>query len=164
MNTQSLNSLFDYHIWANNQVWGCLDSVGAEQFTEDVDYSHGSIQNQLFHLFQTDAYILTMFNKSVPDGNTQKEDYLDATVLRNQWDVVESAMKDALAELTDEQLHGMTPLPKMDGTFVDVPLWEALVSIVNHGTNHRAQILMQLHKLGGKTVEQGFYFYMLKDR
>ncbi len=164
MNAQSINKLFDYHIWADNQVWGCLDSVSAEQFTEDVDYSHGSLQSQLFHLMHTDAYVLQMFDKPVPEGSMKKEDYTDAASLRTYWDAIEAAMKVALSELTDEQLQGTTQLPKMDGTLVDVPLWEALTSLINHGTNHRAQVLMQLHKLGGKTIEQGLYFYILKDK
>lgn len=164
MNTQSINKLFDYHIWADNQVWSCLDSISAEQFTEDVDYSHGSLQSQLFHLMQTDVYVFQMLDKPVPEGGMKKEEYTDAASLRTYWNAVEAGMKGVLAELSDEQLQGMTPLPKMDGTFVDVPLWEALASIINHGTNHRAQILMQLHKLGGKTVEQGLYFYMLEDK
>lgn len=162
MNKQSIITLFEYHIWANHQVWECLDSITAEQFTEDVDYSHGSLQSQFFHLMQSDNYVPYMLEKPPVGGEVKKEDFLEMANMRSHWDNVESGMMAVLAETDDEKLAGMTPLPAGDSTSVDVPMWEALLSIVNHGTNHRAQILMQLHKLGGKTVEQGLYFYMLQ--
>jgi len=162
MDKQSISSLFDYHIWANHQVWDCLDSINAEQFTESVAYSHGSLQSQFFHVMQSDNYVPFMLEKPIPGGEMKKEDFLDSGVMRTQWDVVEAGIKEALADTNDEQIQGSTSLPAGDGTSVEVPMWEALLSIINHGTNHRAQILMQLDKLGGKTVEQGLYFYMLQ--
>lgn len=162
MNTQSLISLFNYHFWANHQVWNCLESVSAEQFTEDVAYSLGSLQSQFFHLMLTDAYPLQMLGKPVPGGKMRKEDFLDKAAMQARWSEVETAVQEAMSEWTDEQLQAPFPMPRPDGTTVDASLWEVLMTLVNHGTNHRAQILMQLHKLGAPTVEQGLYYYILE--
>jgi uncharacterized damage-inducible protein DinB len=32
--------------------------------------------------------------------------------------------------------------------------------VINHGTDHRAQILAMLNQLGGETVEQDLIFYL----
>lgn len=163
MDAKSLTRLYEYHIWANHQVWDCLQSITAEQFTEDAEYSHGSLQNQFFHLLGTDAYVITMLNLPNDDGQLNKEDYMEMAPMRAKWDEIEAQIKAGLANVADESLQVMVPMPTGDGSHVDVPLWEAHASIINHGTNHRAQILMQLHKLGGKTVEQGLYFFMLQQ-
>lgn len=164
MNAQSLTSLFNYHFWANHRVWDCLEGASPEQFTEDVAYSHGSLQSQFFHLMQTDAFPLQMVGKPVPGGKMQKEDFLDKAVMRARWDDVETAVQEAMREWTDEQLQAPFSMPTPDGETVDASLWEVLMTLVNHGTNHRAQILMQLHKLGAPTVEQGLYYYILENR
>jgi len=37
---------------------------------------------------------------------------------------------------------------------------ETLLHVVNHGTDHRAQILAMLHGMGAPTVAQDLLFYM----
>ena len=162
MNTESLTRLFNYHFWANHKVWACLAEVDAEQFTVASDYSHGSLQSQFFHLMQTDAFPLQMFGKAVPGGKLEKEDFVNKASMRARWDDIETAVQSAMSEWTDERLQAPFSMPTPDGEAVEAPLWEVLMTLVNHGTNHRAQILMQLHKLGAPTVEQGLYYYVLE--
>ena len=163
MDAKSLTRLYEYHIWANHQVWDCLESITPEQFTEDSEYSTGSLQKQLYHLMGTDAYVLTLLNLEIPGGHLNEEDYVEIAPMRTKWDAIEAKIKEGLADLSDESLQALVPVPTDGDTTVEVPLWEGHASIINHGTNHRAQILMQLHNLGGKTVEQGLYFFMLQQ-
>ena len=164
MDAKALTRLYEYHIWANNQVWDCLESINAEQFTQDSEYSTGSLQKQLYHLMGTDAYAITMLNLEIPGGHLNEEDYVEMAPMRAKWDEIEATIKQGLANISDESLQAMIPVPTGDDDkTIEVPLWEGHASIINHGTNHRAQILMQLHKLGGKTVEQGLYFFMLQQ-
>ncbi|MCL4255480.1 MAG: damage-inducible protein DinB, partial [Anaerolineae bacterium] len=39
------------------------------------------------------------------------------------------------------------------------PIWEILVHVINHGTDHRAQILAMLHQMGAPTLEQDMMLY-----
>ena len=39
------------------------------------------------------------------------------------------------------------------------PAWQVLVHLVNHGTDHRAQMLRILHDLGAPTFDQDFVLY-----
>jgi uncharacterized damage-inducible protein DinB len=39
-------------------------------------------------------------------------------------------------------------------------VWQVLIHVVNHGTDHRAQILRILHDFGLKTTSQDFIFYV----
>ena len=41
----------------------------------------------------------------------------------------------------------------------DLILWQVLLHVVNHGTDHRAQALRLLHDMGVETTSQDYIFY-----
>jgi len=67
-------------------------------------------------------------------------------------------MRAYLANLTDERLIE-TPIvaPEEDQ---DLAVWQVLLRVVNHGTDHRAQLLRNLNDLGIKTESQDYIFYI----
>ena len=67
-------------------------------------------------------------------------------------------MRDYLAELHDEMLFDK-PIkePKEDKELV---VWQVLLHVANHGTDHRAQLLRFLNDLGVKTTSQDYIFYI----
>ena len=67
-------------------------------------------------------------------------------------------MRATLATLTDETLFGK-PIeePEEDK---DIVVWQVLLQVVNHGTDHRAQLFRNLNDLGVKTESQDYIFYV----
>jgi uncharacterized damage-inducible protein DinB len=45
----------------------------------------------------------------------------------------------------------------------DLIVWQVLLHVVNHGTDHRAQILRQLNDLGVETKWQDYIFYVFDN-
>ena len=76
--------------------------------------------------------------------------------MRVHWDKVEQRMRDYLAELRDDMLFER-PFP--DGEDKDLILWQVLLQVANHGTDHRAQLLRVLNDLGVPTKSQDYVFY-----
>ena len=66
-------------------------------------------------------------------------------------------MRDYLAKLRDDMLFEK---PFSEGEDQDLILWQVLLHVVNHGTDHRAQILRLLNDLGVKTESQDYIFYV----
>jgi uncharacterized damage-inducible protein DinB len=66
-------------------------------------------------------------------------------------------MRDYLANLRDDMLFKK---PFAEGEDKNVILWQVLLHVVNHGTDHRAQILRLLNDLGVKTGHQDYIFYV----
>jgi uncharacterized damage-inducible protein DinB len=67
-------------------------------------------------------------------------------------------MRDYLAALRDEMLFDQ-PIEEPDedrGLIV----WQVLLHVVNHGTDHRAQLLRLLSDLGVETTSQDYIFYV----
>jgi uncharacterized damage-inducible protein DinB len=81
----------------------------------------------------------------------------DRKIIRAYWDNVEQNMRDYLAALRDDMLFEK---PFADGEDKDLILWQVLLHVVNHGTDHRAQLLRLLNDLGVKTGPQDYIFYV----
>ena len=84
-------------------------------------------------------------------------DFDDRKVIRAHWDTLEQNMRDYLSKLRDDML---IEKPFAEGEDKDLILWQVLLHVVNHGTDHRAQMLRILHDLGVKTVSQDYIFYV----
>jgi uncharacterized damage-inducible protein DinB len=89
-----------------------------------------------------------------PLGRTDSD---DRGAMRVRWDAIEQRMRDFLAALQDEMLF-QKPFPDHPED-KDLILWQVLVHIVNHGTDHRAQLLRLLNDLGVNTESQDYVFY-----
>jgi uncharacterized damage-inducible protein DinB len=83
--------------------------------------------------------------------------FADRQSIRARWDSIEQNMRGYLAGLRDEMLS-VKPFP--EGEDKDLIVWQVLLHVANHGTDHRAQILRMLHDLGVKTRYQDYIFYV----
>jgi uncharacterized damage-inducible protein DinB len=51
----------------------------------------------------------------------------------------------------------------LEGEDEVLDLWQVLLHVANHGTDHRAQILRLLNDLGIETIYQDYIFYVYKN-
>ncbi|HSH04044.1 MAG TPA: DinB family protein [Anaerolineae bacterium] len=167
MNKEMAKRYTDYHIWANRQVWDCVERLSDEQFFQDDTYSHGSVYNQMYHLMESDWF--TPY--AVRGGFPQKDDptafnqemYSDRASLRAKWDELEAALLAFVEGVDDAGWLRPFEIPKGEGKMARTCAWEMLVAGCNHGTNHRAQVLRMLAEFGVETVEQGFFFFVMQS-
>lgn len=157
MNASAFRHLYDYHFTENRHMWEAhIAPLPWEQVIEDVGYSRGSIRNQVVHLMSVDN---TWFDGLRGVGISEPlipTDFVNAAQIQRRWEQVEAGMRAYLAELRDARLFDK-PFPA--GEDQDLLVWQVLVQVVTHGTDHRAQILRLLNDLGVKTVSQDYIFY-----
>lgn len=121
----------------------------------------------MFHLMSSDNWLAQYILQGqvpAPDDPAapQQTDYPDRASLRAGWDDVEQELTGVVTALSDKQWNETLTLPSGNDDTFATTLGELFVTNVNHGTNHRAQVLALINELGGHTVEQGFYFYLLQ--
>lgn len=157
MNADAFRHFYDYHFAQNRKIWDSyVIQLSAEQFTQGVDYSHGSIRDQLFHLMSVDdAWFSGLRGIEIAEP-LNPADFPDRESIRAHWDNVEHNMRDYLAKLRDDMLFEKL----LDGEDKDLILWQVLLHVVNHGTDHRAQLLRLLNDLGVQTTYQDYIFYV----
>jgi uncharacterized damage-inducible protein DinB len=158
MNADAFRHLYNYHFSENRKIWNYfLTDLPQEQFIQNVDYSMGSVRNQIVHLMSVDdTWFSGLRGIEIPDA-LNPANFDERDVIRAYWDKVEQNMRDYLAALRDDMLFEK---PFADGEDKDLILWQVLLHVVNHGTDHRAQILRLLSDLGIRTPPQDYIFYV----
>jgi uncharacterized damage-inducible protein DinB len=158
MYANAFRHFYDDHFTENRKIWDSYVTPRShEQFTQDVDYSHGSVRNQIIHIMSTDdAWFSGLRGVEMPEP-FNPADLDDRKIIRAHWDNVEQNMRDYLAKLRDDMLFEK---PFADGEDKDLILWQVLLHVGNHGTDHRAQLLRVLNDLGVKTEYQDYIFYV----
>ena len=158
MNADSFRQFYDYHFSINREIWDAyVMPLPQELFTQNSDYSIGSVRNQIVHLINVDNAWFSEL-RGIDDFDELDAATDDKQLIRAHWDTVERDMRAYLASLRDDMLMEK-PIsePEEDR---DLVLWQVLLHVVNHGTDHRAQLLRLLNDLGVKTGPQDYIFYV----
>lgn len=150
----AFRSLIDYNYELYRKVWDSIMHLTDEQFLQEIDYSHGSVRNQIVHVAVVDARWLKGLQE-YPEArafNLNPLDYPTREATRIVWDTTTAEITDYVSLLDDSDLER---IPRGMGG----PVWQILAHMVNHGTDHRAQILRALHDFGAPTFDQDLIFY-----
>jgi uncharacterized damage-inducible protein DinB len=156
MNADAFRHFYNYHFAENRKIWAHIMSLSQEQFTQPVDYSLGSVRNQIVHLMNVDNAWFSDLRKATEMQELTPADTDDRDIIRAHWDSVEQTMRGYLAALRDDMLF----TKPLEGEDKDLRMWQVLLHVANHGTDHRAQILRLLNDLGAKTGPQDYGFYV----
>jgi uncharacterized damage-inducible protein DinB len=151
---------FDGDYFAENRaLWErSVTRLTAEQFTWAVAYSHGSVRDQVLHLMDVDDVWFSELQGIEPLEPASASEGDDRPLLRARWDAIEQRMRAYLANLDDEMVS-TRPITEPDEDR-NLLVWQVLLHVVNHGTDHRAQLLRSLHDLGLETASQDYIFYV----
>ena len=161
MNADAIRHLYEYHFAENRKLWDShIMSLSQEQFTQPVEYSVGSIRNQIVHLMSCDDYWFSGLRGLAMPDMRDPAGYDDRKRLRADWDTIEQNMRTYLATLRDDMIF-QRPFPDTEDRVL--LLWQVLLHITHHGADHRAQILRLLHDVGAKTGPQDYIFYIFDN-
>ena len=158
MNADAFRHFYDYHFAENRRIWDYVTQLAHEQFAQPANYSHGSVRDQIVHLMNVDELWFAELQGAEPPESFPPADFDDRDNIRAHWDSIEQSMREYLAELRDDMLPGK-PIEEPDEDR-DLILWQVLLQVANHGTDHRAQILRLLNDLGVETSSQDYIFYV----
>jgi len=162
MNADAFRHFYNYHFAENRKIWDeYVTPLSWEQFTQPVDYSHGSVREQIIHLMDADDMWFSELRGVRPSEPMPPCDSDNRNLIRARWDTIEQNMRDYLAKLKDEMLF-TKPIKEPDEDKV-LTAWQVLLHVANHGTDHRAQLLRELHDLGVKTTSQDYIFYIFDN-
>jgi uncharacterized damage-inducible protein DinB len=165
MDVQALRMLYDYHFFTNRRIWEyCIVPLPQELFTQPIPYSVGSLHNHFVHLMSVDnAWFCGL--RGVEAIWLNAEDFANREQIRARWDTIEADMRAYLATLRDDMLSSK-PFAEDQGEVEDkdLTLWQVLMQVLNHGTDHRAQVLRILHDFGVETFPQDFVFYLYEQK
>jgi uncharacterized damage-inducible protein DinB len=149
-----LNALFGFNQEMNERLWTIImEHLTDEQFVQSRGYSRGSIRNQLVHLANAQYYWLRALRIRPDLPELDAAAYPTRAAARAICRQADQDILDSVRGLSEADLD------RIPDTWTQ-PVWVGLLQNANHGMDHRAQILRDLHDLGAPTFEQNFALYM----
>jgi len=156
LSPQIIRTMLDYNYTYHRLVWEQIMTLTEEQFTAEIPYAHGSIRNHMVHLAAVDGGWLRGLHEdpNARANRPQARDYPTKAAARALLEATAADVSAYAATLDEAALqHHPKGLP--------TNVWQTLLHLVNHGTDHRAQVLRALHDLGAETFDQDLVFYFI---
>lgn len=163
--------LFDYHQWANTQIFERLRALPEDVFHKELKSIFPTIENIVKHLVITDAIFLDVIRghsfehtqetiipritEAVNAKSTQEE--LEKLYQELYTDYkAELKSKDDLFEILDVRHPQAGP--------ISISIADLVRQVVNHGTYHRGNIAAMIRQQGHKGVNTDYiaYLYQVK--
>ena len=105
MNAEAFRHFYEYHFSENRKIWDrYVSQLSPEQFTRHVDYSRGSVQDQILHLISCETtWFSELRDVEIPE-DLKPIDFPDRESIRAHWDTVEQNIREYLNRLQDDML------------------------------------------------------------
>jgi uncharacterized damage-inducible protein DinB len=143
-----LHALFEYGYWANRKLFAALSQLTAEQFTQPVLGSYGSVRNTLVHMLSAEWGWLDRCGGLARGPSLVPTDFPTAESLVERWRTVEGSMREFLSNLRDQDLDRLVEFSFGGGPTHCMPVGHLLQHAANHGVHHRGQVALLLRGLG----------------
>lgn len=162
MNKEYFVEMFAYTDWANREVWERVLLLSDEAFFQPLDYSIGSIYEQVVHTMAVEYW----WPHYLSTGNLQFlsedewEEYRSRAAIRARWDQVSASNQAYAATLTEGELARIVKPSVWEEDRPGMTVAQALTQVILHSMDHRAQTLAMLHTLGIEGVGQDYLRYL----
>lgn len=145
----TLRDLLLYMLWADRLTLAAVRKVKPEDLTRDAGVSFGSVLGTLGHTLGSQRLWLSRFLGNPLTSRPEAGEYPDLPSWIAGWEETASQVEAFLAGLSDEQLAApLTWASLPDGAAHTLPLWQAVMHLVNHTTYHRGQVISLLRQMG----------------
>ncbi len=144
-----MKRLFQYDNWANQRIFDALANLPEADLDRPMGtVGLGSIRETAAHITAAQEVWYARWTGSNPTAVRTAKDYgsLQEALARSV--ATNNVIQDLLEQLATEDLARTWPYTSTEGKRYDTPLWCQMVHLVNHGTDHRAQLCSMLSMLG----------------
>jgi uncharacterized damage-inducible protein DinB len=160
MQANDIITLYEYNTWANERVLAVTTRLSDELYNAPTQMSHGSLHGILVHTLTAEWIWLKRCQGESPASLFRAEEFPNLEYLRQRWQKEEQAMRTFLAGLSDQDLEQVIHYHTTSGTPLEQILWQILVHVVNHGTQHRSEAAVLLTDYGYSPGDLDFITFL----
>jgi len=149
MDAAYVPSLYDYNYWARDRVIAAATGLSQSDYFRSNGFTYGSLRGILLHAMWGEAVWLARWSGEPRVEPFAEREFATLASLVERWRQEEAKMRSFLAGLTDERLASeITYVSTRSGEVHNDPLWQLMIHVVNHGTQHRAEAAEALTMAG----------------
>ena len=149
MQAQNMRRLFAYNRWANGRTLDCVDQISELDWVLSRGMSRGSLRDTLVHVLSAEVIWRKRGLEGISDVSMLSEaEFPTPEALRVCWQAEDQQLQRYLDALTDQDLQRTIHYQNTQGKHFQNDLWQILVHVINHGTQHRAEAAEVLTSLG----------------
>lgn len=148
MNKQDIQLLYAYNQWANAKIMAEVSRLTNEQFFADASYPHGGMRGTLTHILFAEWLWRNRWQGASPTKWITPEDFPTMGSLISRWQSEEAELMNFVDQVTEEQLAAVFQYKTTKGVPQENILWQVMMHVVNHGTQHRSEAAALLTALG----------------
>jgi uncharacterized damage-inducible protein DinB len=165
MQAEDIQILFSYNYWANERIFSAAEHLNDEQFVAPTDFGYGSLRDILVHTMGAEWMWRKRCQKNIsPPAMPRADAFPTLASLRNHWYEEAQQMRAFLATLRDEDMHYLVNYTNTRGATFTTPLWQALMQVVNHGTQHRSETALLLTSYGHSPGDIDFIVFLRQEQ
>jgi uncharacterized damage-inducible protein DinB len=160
MGTDLIRGLYDYHRWANRQLFEVATRLG-DAVTADMGkhWSVPTVKGMFAHIYGADFIWLQRWKGNSPPGIPGDADFPTLADLRARWDALEAEQRAFVDGLAEADLARPVSYRNTQGTQFSVALGPLLHHVVNHATHHRSEIATMITLASGSPPDTGINTY-----
>jgi len=143
--TDTLTTLFSHNLWANVGILERCAGLASEQLDATISGAFGSIRDTLQHIVTSEQGYFYRIRTGQP--LLRPEDAAPLT-LAEMLESVRTTGSGLIEWAPKVQADDTVQVDWEDGTLREVPKSIYLTQVINHATEHRAQIMAILTQLG----------------
>ena len=157
MNKKEISILVTYNFWANQHLLKACERLSTNEFIREVtpDPGWGSLRGILVHIMDAEYGWRSKYDSDVLFAPT----FDDVAAVSSRWSEEEEKWFEYLAELPEETLNKVIDM----GGQRRIRVWQAIVHIVNHGTQHRGEAAALLTGYGQSPGELEFDLFLSEN-
>jgi uncharacterized damage-inducible protein DinB len=165
MLADTLRTYYDYGRWATARVLDAADNLTPEQLLAPGVAGQRSIRDTLVHMVAGHMRWLAWWDGSLPGEEAYRlqlhaDDFPDVAAIRAKWEEVEANTRAFVSGLTEADTARVYGMDMPAGT-MSFRLWQMMLHIANHGTQHRSEVAAMLTEHGHSPGELDLLFYYL---
>jgi uncharacterized damage-inducible protein DinB len=148
MLADAIRTLYAYDRWATARLLDAAAQLGAGDLVAPAPGEQRSVRDSLVHKIAAERRWLSWWDGSLAPAEAQRltldpDDFPDVASVRAAWQELADRMPTFTAGLTDGELARELST----GSWA-APLWQLMLHVATHGTQHRAEIAALLTALG----------------
>ena len=151
-----LTALFKHNVWANLKLLDFCEGLSDEQLDPSAIGGFGTIRDTLQHIVGAEVSYVNRVNDRMPAQTLKRDEPPSFALMKEavRW-AGDELVQLATSATSDSQVRQRPPRRE-----VEYPLAGLMVQVINHATEHRAQIAAIITQLGMEPPDMSGWSYM----